>query len=665
MEREPSRRRFITGCCVAGAGALAAGGLAGGATAEATGQGDAPPTRWRQTYDGGTSLDANGVAPTSDGYVAVGTTEPDDDEIVSEIWVAEVDVAGQVVWEQTFSERAVTEGFAIESVDEGFIVAGHTHEAGSGAQSGVALRIDGDGVEQWRRVFDVRSDETDTLRSVTVGAEGQFVFAGWTSRFDDAWVAKLDDTGGITWMNRYGPGSENRYHGVTADSGGGYVVVGETVDTTGDTAGWVNKLDSDGVQQFSQQFKKDSDSATNPKDDLNVFYDVDESREGFVAVGANAFDPETNEQNGWALEFNVNGGKLWDKRYSEENYTELRDVRYGNLDYYVVGETATDGDGTDARGYAANLGIDGDVNWSGTWGSGSSEFSAFHLTNEDGLVTVGSTASSAGGDTDGWALQVGGEEVATPSPTATPTPTATPADDQTPTFTPTPTDDATATDATGGGTDSSASTPTDTPADDTETPGDGGPATTAAPEEGGGISPTALGIGAVILALGGGGLLYNRFLAGGSEEDGPDSGQGASGVTSDGPDDGGDAGEQSGATETKEPATDENEDVQSAQTVVEGSENADETGGEADDADAGDGADAESDDVSETDAKAESGAADTDSDTDGADTDSDTDGSDTDSGANEAEEPDTDSETDGDDQSGSGSGADGRASEDT
>jgi len=438
-------------------------------------------------------------------------------------------------------------------------------------------------------------------------------------------------------MNRYGPGSENRYHGITVDSDGGYVVVGETVDTTGDTAGWANKLDTDGVQQFSQQFKKESDSATNTFDDFNVFYDVDESREGFVAVGANAFDPQTNEQNGWALEFNVNGGRLWDKRYTEESYTELRDVRYTNLQYFVVGETATDGDGTDARGYAANLGIDGDVNWSGTWGSGSSQFSAFGLTDADGLVTVGRTATTAGGTPSGWALQIGGEEVTTPEPTPSPTPTATPTDGQTPTFTPMPTDEATGTDTAGSGTDAPASTPTDTPGGGTDTPGGGDTATTAAPEEDDGISPTALGIGAVILALGGGGLLYNRFIAGGSEEDGPDSDQGAAAGTSQGPDDGGDGGEQSGATETTEPATDENEDVQSAQTVVEGSESADETGGEADDAgdDAGDDADAQSDDVSDTDAEAESGAA------------------------------DTDSDTDTDDQPGSGDGAEGQSSEDT
>jgi len=118
MERESSRRRFITGCCVAGAGALAAGGFASVATAGATSQDDAPPTRWEQTYDRGTSLDVNGVAPTSDGHVAVGTAEPGDDETDSEIWVAEVDVAGQVVWEQRFSERAATEGFAIAAADE-------------------------------------------------------------------------------------------------------------------------------------------------------------------------------------------------------------------------------------------------------------------------------------------------------------------------------------------------------------------------------------------------------------------------------------------------------------------------------------------------------------------------------------------------------------------
>ncbi|QLH84192.1 hypothetical protein [Halosimplex pelagicum] len=97
MEREPSRRRFIRGCCLAGAGALAAGGSVGGATASPR-QAE-PPTRWNRTYDRGTAAEANGLAPVSDGgFVVVGTTESTDGDTASEIWLYKVNGAGRLEW---------------------------------------------------------------------------------------------------------------------------------------------------------------------------------------------------------------------------------------------------------------------------------------------------------------------------------------------------------------------------------------------------------------------------------------------------------------------------------------------------------------------------------------------------------------------------------------
>ncbi|MFB6140613.1 MAG: hypothetical protein ABEJ26_09290 [Halosimplex sp.] len=580
MERDPSRRRFLAGCCVAGAGAIAAGGLAGEASAEGVEQGDTPATRWERTYEAGASATAESVAPAGDGgFVAVGTVEYADGETVSDIWLYKVDAGGTLVWERTFSERAVTAGFDVEPADDGFVVAGHTREEDGDAQSALALRVDGEGKEQWRNAFDAYLGTTDTVRAVAVDATGRSLFAGWTSRFDDAWAARLTDEGEVDWKDRYGPGQHNRFHGVVAASDGGYILVGESDDTDGDTTGWAVKLVDDGTQQFSHRYKKRSDSGTNKYDDFNVFYDVSETRNGFVAVGANAFDPKANDRRGWALEFNINGGKIWDERYGADSYTALHSVTEGYLEYFVVGETATDADGTDARGYAANLGIEGQTRWTGTWGEGSSSFSAFHLTDAEGMVCVGDTAESAGADTTGWGVKIGGEDVATATPS--PTPTATRSPTPSPTVSPTPTDGTGGTDAggetSGGGSATAAPTPTDAPSggDATATSGDGSDAgTTAAPDGGGGLSTTTLGIGVVILALGSGGYLYNSYFAG--DDGGASDGRGGGGSANDGG--GGDD------TGPSEPDTAGAEDVQQAQTVV-GDDGA---AGDADESDAGD-----------------------------------------------------------------------------
>ncbi|WP_436929679.1 twin-arginine translocation signal domain-containing protein [Halosimplex halobium] len=566
MEREPSRRRFVKGCCLAGAGALAASGSVGNATA--SGRQEVPPTRWERTYDRGTPAEANAVVPAGDGgFVVAGTTEPADGEAAEAIWLARLTAGGRIDWETTVAERAVTRGFDVAPVGDGFVVAGHTHEEGSSQQGAFAVRVDGEGTEQWRRVFNVRSERTDTVRGVTVDEQGRFVFVGWTDRFDDAWVVRMNPDQSIDWSETIGPGGRNQLHGVVVAEEGGYIAVGETDDTADDTAGWIVKLDDEGTQVFSQQFKKRSDDAINSYDDYNVLYDVAETRNGFVAVGANAFDPQTNDRQGWALEINVDGGKRWGTRVESDTYTVLRSVTGGYLEYYVAGETATNGDGVNARGFAANLGIDGETRWKQTYGSGSSEFSAFHLTDDEGMVCVGSTADSAGGPAAGWGVKVGGAEVATatPSPTPSPTasPTATPTDDSTPTFTPTPTDEP-GTDAGGGAT--ATATPTATPSGGpgtaTRDGGDGGTATTAGDGGGGGLSPAVIGVGAAILAIGSAGVLYNRFLAGDDEGAGGDEG-----APSD--DSGGGGGDGGGSgVETTEPDTEGTQEVQAAQTVV-------------------------------------------------------------------------------------------------
>lgn len=97
----------------------------------------------------------------------------------------------------------------------------------------------------------------------------------------------------------------------------------------------------------------------------------------------------------------------------------------------------------------------------------------------------------------------------------------------------------------------------------------------------------------MILALGGGGVLYNRFLAGDDEKvAGPGDGTGGAAPMDTGDGGGGDDGS---GPETTEPAADENQEVQSAPTVVEGADGTD-GGGDAADGDPDDGTDSDVDD---------------------------------------------------------------------
>ncbi|MFB6150400.1 MAG: hypothetical protein ABEJ40_01210 [Haloarculaceae archaeon] len=540
MDRDCSRRRFLSACGGATVGAFATAVGAGGASAA-----DAPPTRWDRTNEQSGDARGNGVAPAVDGgYVVGGSTDTGDGG--RDAWLYEVDGTGALVWEETYSAGEETGARDVIATGDGYLLVGYRREGADSTEDAFALRVDADGAKQWGTTFSVGSETDDTFASVTEREEGGYVMAGETSRFNSGLVVAFDGDGNVDWRETFGGSGENRLTGVAPNPDGGYLAVGQADYRDGDVSGWVINLTADGGSRWVNHYRKKSDSATNPRNDYNAFYDVAESRDGFVMVGTTTFERNGRDRDAWAMEINGNGERFWEKTYSQDAVDELRAVAAGEsgLVSYVAGRTGADDTWSDARGYALKVGIDGSIKWSTTAGGDGSRFNGVVLTDAKGLVCAG-TAPTEGG-TGGWTVKIGGEAVATPTPTPTPMPTATATPTPTATATPTPT----ATEA---------PTPTPTPpptsgADSTPTPteragtggddegttvtptgappaggSDGATGTTAAGNGGsGGLSTTTLGVGLVIAALAGGGFLYNRYFRGGDRGGpAPAGGQGA------------------------------------------------------------------------------------------------------------------------------------------
>ncbi len=86
-------------------------------------------------------------------------------------------------------------------------------------------------------------------------SDGGFVAAGFTNSFGagsyDAWVVKLDSTGGVTWQKTYGGTGFDRVggsQGIQQTSDGGYIVAGQIQSFgAGGFDFWVLKLTSTGT----------------------------------------------------------------------------------------------------------------------------------------------------------------------------------------------------------------------------------------------------------------------------------------------------------------------------------------------------------------------------------------------------------------------------------
>jgi len=600
MTRDYSRREFVAGCGCAGAGAL----LAGRAVADAGGRRRLapPPTRWDRTYEGSGDATANAVvgAVDDDGFVVAGAKAGDDGDRVA--WLYKVDATGKLVWERTYSQQSTTVANALVATEDGYALAGNTRGS-SGGQDGFAIRVDPDGAVQWRKTFWLNSDTDEAVNAMVQRPDNGFVCAGETSRFENGWVKRLGSDGSINTGYTFNGGDRSRFGGVANHPDGGQFLAGAGMDASEDLKGWVMHIDDGGEQQWasSQFYRRKNDSPINPYNDFNAFYDVAAVRQGFVLVGATGVDADGEERNGWVMEVNNTGVRQWAKTLSSERFTELYGVASDGLSHYVVGQTAVNSNGAEARGFASLVDLVGDTQWSETYSRNTASRFEAAATGGDGVLCVGDAASSASADASGWSVKIGGPEVTTPTPTPSPTPSPSPSPTVSPSpqppDTPSPTPTPTVT-----------PTPTATARPTTAPPA---PTTTTDTDEGSGPPLAMLGVGFVIVALGAGGFLYNRYLRG------DDDGDGDGTIAGPGPATGGsapltddaDGADESGDSLTPASDVEADEEVTGAQTVVEKPGTEDTSGGESSDTDSSGGESADGDATDEEPGTSDSEAA--------------------------------------------------------
>ncbi|MEF8852183.1 MAG: hypothetical protein V5A28_07170 [Haloarculaceae archaeon] len=602
MTRDYSRREFVAGCGCAGAGALLAGRtVAAGGDSRL----DPPPTRWTETYEGAGNAVTNAVVGAVDdgGFVFAGAKDGEENDRVA--WLYKTDTSGKLQWERTFTRQSTTVANDLVAVEDGYVLAGTTEGGPDGGSDGFAVRVDPEGGTRWEQSFWFEPGTQDKTRGIVQREDGGFVCAGSTSRFNDGWIRRLEPDGELERGFTYDGGDEGAFYAIENHPDGHYLCVGAGTKTEEDLRAWMTLVDDDGEQVWPSPnfFRRGTGIATNQYTDYNAFYDVVEVNQGYLAVGGTAVERGNGERKGWVVHTNYSGGRQWADVVESKRFTELYGVTSTRLKHFVVGETAANDEGVESVAYAAQYDIAGEERWSSTYTADAvTDFTGATLADDEGLVCAGTTASTAAADADSWSAKLGGDPVATPTPTPSPTPTPTQTPSPTPTVTPSPrpigspTPSPTPTDAP---TPTPTATPTDTPATTTDT------------DEGSGPPLAALGVGFVVAALGAGGFLYYRFVAGSDDDDGggaPEGTVGGPGPATGGSapltDEAADADSESGADDT--PGGDDTPDGADADDAANG---ADETGTDADDSPADDTDDsADADDDTESGVDGDDGA---------------------------------------------------------
>ena len=178
----------------------------------------------------------DGCAKTSDGNSLCGCTDSTatnyDSLATDDDGSCEYIVNGvPVKWIRTFSGD---ESWCVRYVsDGGFIIAGATN------YTGLLIKTDSHGKEEWRKVY----DNSTTLYSVRQTSDGGFIATGYyecdtlPGCYPDIYLLKTDDSGSIEWEQIFGNADKNEWaRDVIETQDANFVITG-----TWDDDGWNSK----------------------------------------------------------------------------------------------------------------------------------------------------------------------------------------------------------------------------------------------------------------------------------------------------------------------------------------------------------------------------------------------------------------------------------------
>ncbi|MDY6969889.1 MAG: cadherin-like beta sandwich domain-containing protein [Spirochaetota bacterium] len=272
---------------------------------------------WQKTYGGGDDEFGRSIQQVfdqdgdPDGYLMTADTQSFGAG-GRDVWLVRLDNSGIVEWEKTYGGGSSEIPYSVQVAnDGGYVVGADTSSFGAGGSDFWAFKVDASGDLLWQYTYG--GVENDSARDLQKTADGGYVMTGWTYSFDsimnDAWVVKLNSTGGIDWQKIYNKpidgypdfGSDWAY-AVVQTSDGGYAISGDTdwESSERNCDVWIFKLDSNGALGCGIETDTDAvpdDSAIVTVNDTNPYSTSNTSANvGDTACSVNSLVPDTFTQ---------------------------------------------------------------------------------------------------------------------------------------------------------------------------------------------------------------------------------------------------------------------------------------------------------------------------------------------------------------------------------
>lgn len=369
-------------------------------------QNASPTKNWDKTIGGNLDDYGSCVEFTDDGgYILAGTSSSgvsgdkmSENKGGSDFWVIKINQSGNIVWEKSIGGSL---GEAIETIvkctDGGFLLGGSSNSPQDGDKSQPAhfypnnypsndywiVKIDSNGNKLWDKRYGWNG--SDYLHYMLQTADGGFLL------------------GGSSDSNNGGEKTENLRTGID---------------------GWLVKIDANGNKLWDKTLggsKYESIESMVELDNGEILVGLNSFSEG---TGGDITAPTRGDSDMWVVKMNSNGGILWDKRFGSsgsERYPSMIKANDGNiLICGMADNTYQNGDMTAPPiGYSdfwlLKIDINGNKIWDKRYGGyGSEGRPSIFKTKDNKYILAGNTISGAGGDisehyrgdTDLWVLEI-------------------------------------------------------------------------------------------------------------------------------------------------------------------------------------------------------------------------------------------------------------------
>ena len=314
-------------------------------------------TLWQKTYGAGDNEFGRSVIQTSDGGFALagfigsgsfgaGTVDG---------WLLRLDADGNVLWQQTYGGTAYDDAFAIvQNADGGFTLAGGTRSAGAGSADFWVFRVDPSGTLLWQKTFG--TPEYDFAFDIVSTTDGGYVITGGVHCFADCdfWVIRLDADGNLVFEQTYGGSAREFGAAVAATGDGGFVIVGDTESISSSRDAWVIKIDATGGVVWEKAFGGNTSDIANG---------IAEATDGSLIVTGGDFDPATGVAAPWLMKLDENGNVLWRKTFVAEGTINIVKSPFATSDggYVATGRMKVASPTTKSELLVLKLNSDGNV----------------------------------------------------------------------------------------------------------------------------------------------------------------------------------------------------------------------------------------------------------------------------------------------------------------